>query len=120
MPIVTTTLSPFKITDMDAGQLSQNMPHRTQVPPEVAAVLSIAETVTGWSKWQAEYGKQPRSYFFEGIVDYWWDNELVEPTWDTIFPSTVFEDSNSGIPSRDRFCYQQGAIVGYQLREEYK
>lgn len=99
--------------------LSEELPIREQVPPQVAAVLSIAEVVTGWSKWQAECGSEPRASFYEGIFDYWWDNSLIEPEWDAIFP--LHNPSNTrSIPSRERFSYQQGAMVGYHLRETYK
>lgn len=106
---------------MKAETLAEELPDRsdTDIPPQVRYVLSVAEMATGWSEWQREHHDEPRAYFCEGLFDYWHEVELEEPTWEMIFLTDLESGKLYGMSSYQRFCYQQGAILGYRLREEY-
>lgn len=100
--------------------ISTLLPDRnhTDIPQGVQFFLSLCEAATISHRYQDWYLEEPQTYFCEGVVDYWWDEELVEPTWEMLFRQDLSGELH-GMPPHSRFCYQQGAIVGYQLREEY-
>lgn len=106
---------------MNAEVLATELPDRSgeDIPVQVRYILSVAEAATGWSEWQREHHDEPRAYFCSGLLDYWYDDELDEPTWEMIFLTDLHSGELYGLSSYERFCYQQGAIVGYQLREKY-
>ena len=110
-------------TTMNNTQLAAKIPDRsdTDIPLQVRLILSICEVATGWHEWQNEHCGEPKAHFCEGVFDYWWDDELIEPSFDQLFQRPLDPDKKwSGWPSRKRFAYQQGAMVGYQLREKYE
>ena len=96
-------------------------PRGEELPQRVHGFLRLCEMATSWYEWQEEHHDTMRAHFCEGVVDYWWDDELIEPSFDQLFQRPLDPDKKwSGWPSRKRFAYQQGAMVGYQLREKYE
>lgn len=103
---------------VDTGML----PNRTDsdIPLQVRLFLSICEVAIGSARYQEENLREPQTMFCEGVVDYWWDEKLDEPYWEQIFRRNLSTGELDGFPSHERFCYQQGAILGYKLREEFR
>jgi len=120
--ITTSEISPLKLTTMQSDALCRELPDRSEsdIPLQVRYILSVCEVATGWGDWQESHLKEPRAHFCEGVFDYWWDDDLEEPTWEMIFYKDFESGDLYGMSSVERFSYQQGAILGYQLREEYK
>lgn len=92
------------------------------LPIQVHGFLRLCELANTWYEWQDEHWEENKAYFCEGVVDYWYDDDVEEPRWEQLF----YTDFESGelrkepMPSVGRFSYQQGAIIGYRLRKEYK
>lgn len=96
-------------------------PREMDLPQRVHGFLRVCELACAWYEWQDRRGDEPVAHFCDGVVTYWWDYEtLREPSFDQLFNRPLDPDEKwSGWPSRERFAYQKGAIVGYQLREEF-
>lgn len=107
---------------MNSKSVRTGLPDRTHtdIPIQVRYILSVCEVATSWGDWQTEHHNEPRAHFCEGVFDYWWDDELQEPRWEMIFNKDLKTGELSGIPTKERFYYQQGAMFGYRLREEFK
>jgi len=111
--------------EYDESRVSDLLPDRrdSDLPPQVQFFLSVVEAAMASHRYQAKHLDEPQTYFCEGVLDYWWqDNEeLVEPRFEQLFRRPLREDGEwEGYPSHKRFCYQQGAILGYQLSEQYE
>jgi len=92
----------------------------TDIPQNVQLFLSLCETAISSTQFCERYHNTKEINFVEGVIDYWWDTDLEEPTWEQIFRKNLSDGKFEGSPSYERFCYQQGAILGYRLREEYR
>lgn len=106
----------------DESRVAQLLPDRndSDIPPSVQCFLSACEAATISYRYQDEHWDEPQTFFFEGVVDYWWEEDLEEPRFEMLFHRPLHPDGEwEGYPSYERFCYQQGAIVGYKLREQY-
>lgn len=104
----------------DYSDLFNKSDHRDSLPQEVHGFLRLCELACCWYDWQDEHHDTMKAHFCEGVVDYWYEDDLVEPSFDQLFYRPLDrEEPWSGWPSRKRFAYQQGAIVGHRLREEY-
>lgn len=90
------------------------------IPPQVRFIISTCEVANMWTTWQEEHHDEPKAWFCSGLFDYWWDEELSEPHWGQVFYTNLETGEFRGVPEHRHFCYQQGAIVGYKLREEFK
>lgn len=96
-------------------------PRGQDLPQRVHGFLRLCELANAWYDWQEEHHDTPKAWFCEGVVDYWWDDDLIEPGFEMLFQRPLDPSEKwSGWPSHKRFCYQQGAIVGYRLKEKYK
>ena len=101
---------------------SKYLPDRsdTDIPQNVQIFLSLCETAISSPQFCERYDDTKEINFVEGVLDYWWQTELAEPTWEQIFRMRSPDGKLEGSPSYERFCYQQGAILGYRLREKYR
>lgn len=97
-------------------------PREAELPVQVHGFLRVCELACSWYDWQDEHYDEDKAWFCEGVIDYWYEEGLEPPRWEQLF----YKDLKTGelrrepIPSRDRFAYQQGAMVGYLLRQEYR
>jgi len=107
----------------DESHVTDLLPDRREsdIPQAVQFFLSVCEAATTSYRYQDWHLEEPQTYFCEGVVDYWWNDELDEPYWEQLYYKNLDDGHlrHEPMPSHDRFCYQQGAIVGYRLREEY-
>jgi hypothetical protein len=112
----------FGRTTMKSERLVEEMPDRSDndIPLQLRYILSLTDVVIGWTAWQQLHHNESRTYFYEGLFDYWWDDDHTEPGWEQLFREDPESGELRGFPARDRFCYQQGAILGYRLRCEFK
>lgn len=103
------------------GNLSQVLPKRidTEIPEQVCLLLSLCETAVSWYDYGQRHQNEVQDNFYRGVVDYWWSVDLEEPSFDQLFQRGLFDDDPDGWPTVQAFAYQQGAIVGYRLREQY-
>lgn len=102
--------------------IARDLPDRngSDIPPQVQWFLSMCETAVIWYRYVDLHHGEPQDKFCQGVVDYWWGDTLEEPTFEMLFKRHPFSDEQwSGWPSYERFCYQQGAIVGYELKERF-
>lgn len=87
------------------------------IPQRVHGFLRTCELACVW---QVEHKDTMEAWFCSGVVDYWWDDTLEKPTFKQLFYVPLNEEDEwAGFPSKDRFAYQQGAIIGYRLRRKY-
>ena len=96
-------------------------PRPEKLPQRVHGFLRLCELACCWYEWQDKNYDKMKAWFCEGVVDYWHDDSgISEPSFDQLFYRPLDRDKLwSGWPSRKRFAYQQGAIVGYRLRDKY-
>lgn len=90
-----------------------------EIPPQVDGFLHTCELATSWYSYQDLHHEDLKVYFCEGVVDYWHGDYSLDPSFDQLFHRPLGDDRCEGWPSSKRFAYQQGAIVGNELREEY-
>lgn len=110
--------------EYDESRVSELLPDRsgTDLPPQVHHFLALCEVAVTSERFSRERRGDPEYHFVEGVVDYYWSDGLDEPYWEQLF----YTDLSTGrirdepIPEHSRFCYQQGAMVGYRLREEFR
>lgn len=110
--------------EYDETRLSNLLPDRSDsdLPPQVRHVITLCEAAVASNRFSRERQDDPEYHFVEGVVDYWWSDHLEPPRWEQLFHKDLDtgEFRREVIPTRERFAYQQGAMVGYLLREEYK
>lgn len=95
-------------------------PREQELPQRVHGFLRLCELACCWYEWQDEHYDEMKAWFCEGVIDYWHE-DLREPSFEQLFRRPIDKDGEwSGWPSRKRFAYQQGAIVGHRLRKEYQ
>ena len=92
---------------------------REDIPLTIQLILQLAETGTTYRYHKENHG-DPSERFFSGLFDYWWEEDLEEAHFEQIFRKDLVTGELKGFPSHERFCYQQGAVVGQALREEFK
>lgn len=95
---------------------ADDLPDRngSDIPEQVQWFLSLCELANIWHEWLDDHIETERSHFCEGVIDYWWNNDMVEPTMD------MLQDDYYLPPDDERIAYQKGAIVGYELAERFK
>lgn len=106
----------------DSKGIAEVLPDRndSDIPQQVQWFLSVCEAAVASYRWGKEHYDSPAFHFTAGVVDYWWEDDLIEPRFEMLFRRPLDPDERwEGFPSYKRFCYQQGAKVGYQLREQY-
>lgn len=107
---------------MTEKNYAEGMPDRndTDIPERVQWFLSVCELAHVYHEWLEQQIGTQKDSFCNGVVDYWWDHDtLEEPTFDMLFNPLVDNPAHDW-PTQERIAYQKGAIVGYQLAEEYK
>jgi len=103
----------------DYSDLFNPTDHRDDLPQRVHGFLRLCELACCWHEWQEKHADEPKAWFCDGVLDYWYGDGLIEPSFEQLFHKPLFDEELRGWPSHRRFCYQQGAIVGYRLNEEY-
>lgn len=92
------------------------------MPQNIKVFLSMCETALLSDRFH-DYKKDSKEMkFIRGVMDYWWGSDLNEPTWEQMFRKN-FETGQlrqTPSPSHKRFCYQQGAILGYRLKQRFR
>jgi hypothetical protein len=95
---------------------AETLPDRndSDIPEQVQWFLSLCELANIWYEWMDENMDTERGKFCEGVVDYWWNSDMIEPTMDMI------QGKHTLPPDDERIAYQKGAIIGYELAERFK
>lgn len=109
---------------MSNRNYGEDLPDRngSDIPEQVQWFLSLCELACIYHEWLEDNLGNQKDNFCEGVTDYWWSHdELEEPSFDQLFYRPLDPDEQwQGWPSKERFAYQKGAIVGYELAERFK
>jgi hypothetical protein len=92
------------------------------MPQGAKILITVA---SGYSRYSSALGisdLDQAGSFYSGLYEYWNEHQyLVEPHFGMLFDEPFEDDVKwGGWPSKERFAYQKGAIIGYTLAEAYK
>jgi len=101
---------------MDGRDCTEYLPDRndTDIPENIQWFLSVCELANIWYGWIDRNLDTEKSEFCEGVVDYWWNSDMIAPTMDMV------TDKHRLPRDEKRIAYQKGAILGYELAKRFK